>query len=404
LKSGKKFGLAISGEYFGKIQGYENTNKLLHKQFCDILLRCEIAVFGEMVPNQKQSVIQIIKKFDPEKITLAIGDGVNDIPMLSEAHVGVAILRSSQYNLCKVSDYYIQKFYQLKLLLFFFGRGCYRRNSKVILYMFFKNIFYVMTTFWSGTLNQFSATSLKPLIMENFYGLLLTTFPMIQYGIFDKIFSKEQLLFSPLMYQTGKRRLYLNDKKFLHELILSVLFSCYLTFLCLILFDWGNYKNGVSYGWYNFGNMLTMGIIITVNLRVIILANAWSIWTFLILFFSLALYFGIWIYESLNVNSNLYSSFLLLIQTYQFYIFLIYVFTMTIMEYILIKMEYYQIDKKFIPDFDVQFDAIAKGEDVELELLYSGVSNRELNINDNQKYFNPEDESDDDGWDDDAKK
>jgi phospholipid-transporting ATPase len=400
LKSGKTYGLAVSGEYFSKIQGYENTNKLLFKQFCDILLRCEIAVFGEMVPEQKRNIIQIVKNFHPEKVTLAIGDGVNDIPMLTEAHIGVAILRASQYNLCKVSDYYVQKFSQLKLLLFYWGRECYRKNCKLVLYMFFKNIFYVMTTFWSGTLNQFSGTSLKPLIMENFFGLLLTTFPMIQYGIFDKIFTKQQLLFSPLMYSTGKQRLYLNDKKFLHELILAVLFSCYLTFLCLVLFDWGNYKNGVSYGWYNFGNILTMGIVITVNLRIIILANAWSIWTFLILLFSLCLYFGIWIYETYNVNSNLYSTFLLLIQTYQFYIFLIYVLTMTVMEYILIKIEYYQIDKKFIPDFDVHFDAIAKGEDAELELLYSGISNRELKIDHQQGYYNPEDESEDDGWDD----
>ena len=405
LKKGKTFGLAISGEYFGKIQGYENTNKLLYKQFSDILLRSEISIFGEMIPSQKKSVVRIVKQFDPEKITLAIGDGVNDIPMLVEAHIGVALLRANQYNLCKYSDYYIQKFYELKMLLFFFGRGCYRRNSKLVLYMFFKNILYVMTTFWSGTLNQFSGTSLKPLIIENFFGLLLTTFPMILYGIYDKIYSKQQLLFSPLMYQTGKKRLYLNNNKFLHEVIMSVIFSLYLTFLCLVLFDWGNYKNGVSYGWYNFGNMLTMGIVITVNLRIIVLANAWSIWTFVVLLFSVSLYFGIWIYESLNISSKIYSSFVELTTTFQFYIYLVYVFTMTILEYILIKLEYYNIDKKFVPDFDVQFDAITKGQENELELLYSGVSNRELDLRNNDvQYFNPDDESEDDGWDHDDKK
>ena len=400
LKAGRTFALAVTGEYFAKLQGYENTNKLLYNQFCDILMRCETAVFGEMVPEQKRKVVRIVKRMAPEKVTLAVGDGVNDIPMLSEAHVGVALLRENQYNLCKASDYYVQKFSQVKLLLFHFGRGCYRRNSKLVLYMFFKNIFYVMTTFWSGTLNQFSATPLKPLVMENFYGLLLTTFPMLLYGIFDKIFTKQQLLFSPLMYQTGKRRLYLDDRKFIHEVVLSVLFSCYLTFLCLVLFDWGNYSGGVSYGWYNFGNMLTMGIVITVNLRIVILANAWSVWTFVVLVFSVSIYFGIWVYESLDVTSKLYSSMLLLMGTYQFYMFLIYVSAMTVLEYILIKIEYYRIDKKFVPDFDVQFDAIGHTDDAQLELLYSGVSNRELDIDQRQDYYNPEDESEDDGWDD----
>ena len=402
LKQGQKFGLAVTGEYFGKIHSYLNTNKLLYKQFSDILVRSEIAIFGEMVPTMKQQVIRMVRKANKDKVTLAIGDGVNDIPMLREAHVGVALFRANQYNLCKHSDYYLQKFCQLKLLLFYFGRGCYRKNTKLVLYMFFKNVLYVMTTFWAGTLNQFSATVLKPLLMENFFTLLLSALPMLMYGLFDKTFTKEQMLFNPLMYQTGKQRLYLNDRKFVKEFVMACVLSLYLTFNCLCLFDWGNYKGGFSYGWYNFGNMLTMGIVITVNLRVLLLANAFSLWTFLSVILSIGMYFGFWIRESLDISSNIYTSFGEITSTYQFYIYLVYLFAISVLEYLQIKMEYVQIDKKFIPDFDVQFDAMATGNDVELELLISGVSNRELDlkVNQNDKTGQSGAESEEDDWED----
>ena len=381
IKKGRPFGLAISGSYFAKIQGYENTNKLLFKQFVDILLRSETNIWGEMTPFQKQNAIRIMKEHLPEKIILAVGDGINDTLMLKEANVGVAIFRANQYNLCKFSDYYCQKFRDVKLLIFFFGRECYRRNSKLLLYMFFKNLLFVLSTFWAGLLNFFSGMILKPSLVENAFALILTAFPMILYGVYDKIFTKDQLLFSPLFYETGTKRLYLNGKIFLHEVVMGIIFSCYLTFNCLLMFDWGNYKGGVHYGWYNFGNMISMGVIITVNLRILVLSNAISLWNLVVTFISIGSYFGIWFFESSLPSSKYYNTFWELTRSFQFYIFLVYVFVITIIEYIITKIEYYEIDKKYVPDFDVKFDAVAKNGGGEVKIEYSGVSEQEIKVN-----------------------
>lgn len=380
LKPGRKFGMAISGEYFAKILGYENTNKLLYKQFVEILLRCECAVFGNMVPIQKAAVVNIVKKFQPEKITLAVGDGINDIEMLVEAHVGVAIFRETQYNTAKFSDYYIRKLSQLKLLLFYFGRECYRRNCKLFLYMFFKNMVYTMTTFFAGTLNYFSGLILKSTLVTNSFALFLTAFPMIVYGVFDKIFTKDQMLYSPIFYETGKRRLFLNRKNFIFEMFLGVLFSAYITFNALLLFDWGNYGSGEFYGWYNFGNMVAMSIVISVNLKILVLANAISIWNILVTLFSIGSFYGIWYFENTIKTNPLYNTFFIILQSRQFMIYMVYVFAISIIEYLIVKLEFYHIDKKYVPDFDVKFDAVTATNAGDVEIEYSGVSNRDINI------------------------
>lgn len=48
------------------------------------------------------------------------------------------------------SDYAIGEFKILKRLLLFHGRECYRRNSIVILFNFYKNVMYLMPLLFFG--------------------------------------------------------------------------------------------------------------------------------------------------------------------------------------------------------------------------------------------------------------
>lgn len=40
---------------------------------------------------QKASIIELVRELQPEKTTLAIGDGGNDVSMITSSHVGVGI-------------------------------------------------------------------------------------------------------------------------------------------------------------------------------------------------------------------------------------------------------------------------------------------------------------------------
>ena len=53
--------------------------------------RAEVVLVCRVSPQQKADVVTMIKKRSPEKVTLAIGDGANDVSMITAAHIGVGI-------------------------------------------------------------------------------------------------------------------------------------------------------------------------------------------------------------------------------------------------------------------------------------------------------------------------
>jgi len=54
--------------------------------------RCEVVVACRVSPKQKAEIVNLVKEYKPSAITLAIGDGANDVNMITAAHVGVGIM------------------------------------------------------------------------------------------------------------------------------------------------------------------------------------------------------------------------------------------------------------------------------------------------------------------------
>lgn len=86
----------------------------------------------------------LVRVQHPHKVTLAIGDGANDCNMIMKAHVGVGIAGREGMQAARSSDFAIGKFKFLQTLLLVHGREAYRRNGELILFMFYKNVLYVM--------------------------------------------------------------------------------------------------------------------------------------------------------------------------------------------------------------------------------------------------------------------
>jgi phospholipid-transporting ATPase len=92
--------------------------------------------------NQKFSDKNIEQNMNPLKdsvITLAIGDGANDVNMITSAHVGVGIIGLEGKQAARASDYAIGQFKFLKKILFYHGHESLRRNSFIIYYNFYKS-------------------------------------------------------------------------------------------------------------------------------------------------------------------------------------------------------------------------------------------------------------------------
>ena len=79
--------LIIDGKtltYFEKLEEHEK------KYFVEIFSSCSSAICCRLTPRQKSQMVRILKQYK-NKITLSIGDGANDVPMILEANIGVGI-------------------------------------------------------------------------------------------------------------------------------------------------------------------------------------------------------------------------------------------------------------------------------------------------------------------------
>ena len=69
---------------------------------------------------------QLVRRHESRAITLAIGDGANDVSMIQTAHVGVGINGQEGVQAVNSADYAIAQFRFLKNLLLVHGRWNYK--------------------------------------------------------------------------------------------------------------------------------------------------------------------------------------------------------------------------------------------------------------------------------------
>jgi phospholipid-transporting ATPase len=163
--------------------------------YADVVLACRVS------PKQKADIVNLIKKRYPKKITLAIGDGANDVNMILQAHVGVGLLGKEGQQAARSADFAIGQFKFLKPLMFIHGREAYRRNSFLVLYTFYKNILYISPQYVFGFYSYFSAQVLYEPFIYQLYNITFTSIPIMFYALFDFEFEK----FSWDRQETGKK-------------------------------------------------------------------------------------------------------------------------------------------------------------------------------------------------------
>ena len=132
----------------------------MERAFVDLCSEANVVLACRVSPKQKAEVVNLIKIRFPDKTTLAIGDGANDVNMINAAHIGVGISGLEGQQAVKASDYAIGKFKYLKNLLFVHGRECYRRNSYATYYILYKNVLCCSPIFMFGFLSLFSGTKI----------------------------------------------------------------------------------------------------------------------------------------------------------------------------------------------------------------------------------------------------
>eukprot|EP01147_Barroeca_monosierra_P001442 gene1442-4602_t len=133
-------------------------------------------------------------------VTLAIGDGANDVAMIREAHIGVGIMGKEGRQAARTSDYSIGRFRFLARLLLVHGHFSYWRMAYTVQYFFYKNLIYILPFIYFGPESLFSAQTLYEQWLLTFWSLLFTSLPILCFGIFEKDLDDKILMKYPRTY------------------------------------------------------------------------------------------------------------------------------------------------------------------------------------------------------------
>lgn len=128
--------VVIDGQTLALIDAEESVKKL----FIDLAVLVDSVICCRASPSQKASLVMAIRKKVKKSVTLAIGDGANDIAMIQEAHVGIGITGKEGLQAARTSDYSIAQFRFLLKLLLVHGRWNYIRTCKYTLGTFWKEM------------------------------------------------------------------------------------------------------------------------------------------------------------------------------------------------------------------------------------------------------------------------
>ncbi|CCE40232.1 uncharacterized protein CPAR2_102700 [Candida parapsilosis] len=202
-----KFALIIDGAALGLIFQDLDANadidmKLLKDKFLLLGKQCKSVMCCRVSPAQKAEVVRIVKN-RLKVMTLAIGDGANDVAMIQTANVGVGIAGEEGRQAANSSDYAIGQFRYLTRLLLVHGRWSYKRLAEMVPCFFYKNVVFSFTFFWYGIYNNYDGSYLYEYTYLMFYNLAFTSLPVIVLGVLDQDVSDTVSLLVPQLYING---------------------------------------------------------------------------------------------------------------------------------------------------------------------------------------------------------
>ncbi|WOL06845.1 phospholipid-transporting ATPase 1 [Canna indica] len=246
--------------------------KDLEQELFDLATSCRVVICCRVAPLQKAGIVDMIKNRTKD-MTLAIGDGANDVSMIQMADVGVGICGQEGRQAVMASDFAMGQFRFLKRLLLVHGHWNYQRVGYLVLYNFYRNAVFVLMLFWYVLCAAFSTVSAVTDWSSVFYSVIYTSVPTIIVGILDKDLSYKTLLNFPKLYGAGHRQESYN----LHLFWITMLDTLWQS-LVLFYVPLFTYRNS-SIDIWSMGSLWTISVVILVNVHLAMDIKRWVLVT-----------------------------------------------------------------------------------------------------------------------------
>ncbi|XP_040056467.2 phospholipid-transporting ATPase VD isoform X2 [Gasterosteus aculeatus] len=248
--------------------------------FLELSRRCKAVICCRSTPLQKSKVVQLIQD-QLGVMTLAVGDGANDVSMIQMAAVGVGISGQGGMQAVMSSDFAISRFKHLRKLLLVHGHWCYSRLANMILYFIYKNVMYVNLLFWYQFFCGFSGSVMTNAWVLILFNLIFTSIPPLVYGVLDRDTPAHSLMELPELY----RQVYVS-----YMFWITVLDAFYQSLICFFVPYFALAGSSVSV--LSFGSPINASALLIILLHQVIESHTLTWIHVLVLVLSGGLYFG----------------------------------------------------------------------------------------------------------------
>uniref|UniRef100_A0A7N6A8W2 Phospholipid-transporting ATPase n=1 Tax=Anabas testudineus TaxID=64144 RepID=A0A7N6A8W2_ANATE len=290
------WGEACFMEFALVINGHSLAHALeadMEREFVSTACACKAVICCRVTPLQKAQVVELIKKHK-KAVTLAIGDGANDVSMIKSAHIGVGISGQEGIQAVLASDYSFAQFRFLQRLLLVHGRWSYLRMCRFLCYFFYKNFAFTMVHFWFGFFCGFSAQTVYDQYFITLYNIVYTSLPVLAMGIFDQDVPDQRSLEYPKLYEPGQLNLLFNKRQFFICIAQGIYTSVVLFFVPYAVLSDATQSTGVPLADYQtFAVTTATALVIVVSVQIALDTGFWTVFNHVFVWGSLGSYFTI---------------------------------------------------------------------------------------------------------------
>nr|XP_046207421.1 phospholipid-transporting ATPase ID-like isoform X3 [Oncorhynchus gorbuscha] len=284
----------VNGEYGLVINGHSLAYALEHSMellFLRAACLCKTVICCRVTPLQKAQVVELVKKYK-QAVTLAIGDGANDVSMIKAAHIGVGISGQEGMQAVLSSDYSFAQFRFLERLLLVHGRWSYLRMCKFLRYFFYKNFTFTFVHFWYAFFCGFSAQTVYDEWFITLYNLVYTALPVLGMSLFDQDVNDMWSFQHPSLYVPGQLNQYFSKTAFFKCALHSVYSSVVLFFIpYAAMYDTVRDDGRDIADYQSFALLAQTCLVITVCIQLCLDMSYWTAVNQFFVWGSLAMYF-----------------------------------------------------------------------------------------------------------------
>ncbi|KAL1664577.1 hypothetical protein GGF50DRAFT_101685 [Schizophyllum commune] len=268
----------------------DDSNKTL---LLRLAMQCEGVICCRVSPLQKALVVKMVKN-GLHTMTLAIGDGANDVSMIQAADVGVGISGEEGLQAVNSADYAIAQFRFLKRLLLVHGHWSYARNGNMIVNFFYKNIICIGVLWWYQIYCGWSSAYAFEYTYLLWWNAFFTIAPVIAIGLFDRIADDHVMMALPELYRHGREGKWFGHPLFFIYMFEGVLQSVIIFFF--IYYAYGKSPTARSDGWanfqYEFTTTMAVAAVMVANLYNGLNTKVWTGWVFFAVLIGIVLVWG----------------------------------------------------------------------------------------------------------------